>query len=85
MMHVDAFRLSWFNRSYEFMTLFWGNHAARQNILPRMFCLGKRCQRQVLPGQKMPPQGLPRQPSAKGNLQPTLYNHIGVQKRLIDT
>ena len=37
MTHMDAFRLSWCNRSYEFMT-FGAIHAARQNILPRMFC-----------------------------------------------
>ena len=47
------------------------NHAASQNIPPRMFCLGKSCHHKVCLGNRCQ-----RQPSA---------NHICVLKRLIDT
>ena len=53
--------------------------------------LGKSCSQakytaaHVLPGQKMPMASFALATDAKGNLQPTIYNHIYVRKRLIDT
>ena len=39
----------------------------------------------VLPGQKMLTASFDLAKDAKGNLQPTIYNHMCVRKRLIDT
>ena len=55
------------------------------SVLGESCSQGKHTAAHVLPGQKMPPQVLPRQQMPKATFSQTIYNHICVRNRLIDT